>query len=117
MSTQSKLGPKSSKGRGRGTEKVSSSYQLPISYSPFSSVSSVPSVLKDLDLFPVAIQVQLRLEVPDARPPLRRWLGPQLIRLATLEGVHEGHVGIIVVDDHRMSELHKRYKNVRGTTD
>lgn len=63
------------------------------------------------------LKVHLHFEVPDTRPGLRRWLGPQLAQLARLAGVSEGSLAIAFVGDRQMGRLHRQYKGVPGTTD
>lgn len=63
------------------------------------------------------LQITLRLEVPDVRPPVQRWLLPRLRRLAALAGVRTGTLSLLVVGDEAMSDYHQRFSGVAGTTD
>ena len=63
------------------------------------------------------LAIDLRLETPDTRPSLRRWLPTRLGGLATLAGVRRGRLSITVVNDAAMTRLHARYKRSRTTTD
>lgn len=61
--------------------------------------------------------VDLRLETDETDPPLARWLDVELVRLAQLAGIRQGLVGLVIVDDARMIQLHERYRQVADTTD
>ncbi len=63
------------------------------------------------------LSLELRLETRDTQPPLDGWLQPMLVRIAAEAGVAGGELGIVLVDDARMSELHARYMGDPETTD
>lgn len=62
-------------------------------------------------------QVALNLHTDDTDPPLGGWLKACLVRVAGRLGLSRGSVSVTVVDDARMSHLHRRYKQEAGTTD
>lgn len=53
----------------------------------------------------------------DVDPPLQRWLGDQLARIASNSGMIRGRVTIVLVDDAYMAKLHRQYKGTADTTD
>ena len=62
--------------------------------------------------------MKITLTANIAPPPgIVRWLPAQLRRLAALAGVTAATISLVLVDDAEMGDLHKQYKNVRGTTD
>jgi len=63
------------------------------------------------------LQVQIVLETPDLRPPLKRWLTGEVKRIAALADVTQGSVTLVIVDDQRMTEMHGQYKDDLTTTD
>jgi len=62
-------------------------------------------------------QIHYQLETADCQPPSKGWLDKQLARIAQIAGVTKGEIGILLVDDERMSELHLQYSGIGGTTD
>lgn len=62
------------------------------------------------------LEVLLSLEVRDAEPAIAGWLEAQLRAAAAVAGIG-GEVGVLVVGDKRMAQLHADYKGVPGTTD
>lgn len=61
--------------------------------------------------------VELVLDVPEPRPPLRGWFEPILVRAASLMGLDEGMISVVIVDRGRMAQLNQRYKAAVGATD
>ena len=66
---------------------------------------------------PHSPDVTLALETDDTDPPLSPWLEDQLARLAALAQVHDGELGVLIVGDDRMAELHEQYHADPSTTD
>src|SRR5690348_3121642 len=63
------------------------------------------------------LRIHLSLETPDTRPPLRGWLARQFRAAATALGVTAGEITLAIVDDARMSEVHRRHLGIAGPTD
>ncbi|MEX0745583.1 MAG: rRNA maturation RNase YbeY [Phycisphaeraceae bacterium] len=61
--------------------------------------------------------IDLVMETRDLDPPLVGWLEPVLRQLAEHAGVERGRLTVLAVDDDAMSDLHKQYAGVEGTTD
>lgn len=61
--------------------------------------------------------IDLSLHTDDADPPLAGWLDAMLTRAAHAAGVSSGRVGLVLVDDDEMAQLHEAWKSVPGTTD
>jgi len=64
-----------------------------------------------------SLTIDLSFNTDDADPPLAGWLDAMLARAAGAVGVVTGRVGLVVVADDEMAELHETWKNVPGTTD
>ncbi len=64
-----------------------------------------------------ALVIDLAFNTDDAQPPLAGWLDVMLRRAADAAGVSRGRLGLVVVGDDEMAELHQAWKNVPGTTD
>lgn len=63
------------------------------------------------------ICVELRLEINEPDPPLTGWLDVELTKLARLAGLAQGFIGVAVVDDAKMIQLHQQYRQDPNTTD
>jgi probable rRNA maturation factor len=63
------------------------------------------------------LRTHLSLQTPDTRPPLRGWLARQFRAAATALGVTAGEITLAIVDDARMSEVHRRHLGIAGPTD
>ncbi|GAB4191908.1 MAG: hypothetical protein Kow00105_06000 [Phycisphaeraceae bacterium] len=66
---------------------------------------------------PDPISVTMEMAVDDCIPPAAGWLESQLGKVLRLAGVTEARLGLVVVDDARMSELHDQYLGDPTTTD
>ncbi len=75
-----------------------------------------PPKKKPANKRPAPLTVSLSLDVRDDALPITDWLEAQLRRAAAFAGIG-GEVGILVVGDRRMAQLHLDYKQVAGTTD
>lgn len=64
-----------------------------------------------------SLTIDLSLNTDDADPPLAGWLDAMLGRAADAAGVASGRVGLILVADDEMADLHETWKDVPGTTD
>jgi len=63
------------------------------------------------------LHIDLTLSTEDDDPPLLGWLDIMLARAAELAGVCRGQLGLAIVADAEMADLHQNYKSVSGTTD
>lgn len=64
-----------------------------------------------------ALTIDLTFNTADAQPPLAGWLEGMLLRAASEAGVTRGRLGLVVVGDDEMADLHQTWKDVPGTTD
>ena len=71
----------------------------------------------DLSESACTLTIDIELDVPDCDPPIQGWLAEALMRLAGLAGVSRGRLGLAVVGDDQMSQMHQQYCDIAGTTD
>ena len=61
--------------------------------------------------------VELNLLTDEVDPPLAGWLDVQLARIAEIEQINKGCLTVAVVDDPRMVQINRQYKQRNETTD
>lgn len=69
------------------------------------------------DDHPQPLSISLNFQTADIDPPIEGWLDGQLLKLATLAGVAQMELSIVIVDDQQMSDLHEQFMDITGTTD
>ena len=63
------------------------------------------------------LQLQISSEASDCDPPLDGWFEPMVRKALAAADVNEGCLGIHIVHDSRMAEMHWQYMEIEGTTD
>lgn len=78
-----------------------------------------PSSPADPDLQPesTGLVIDYLLETDDTEPPTLGWLEAMLMEAAELAGVTSGRLGVTLIDDERMQQLHADYCDDPTTTD
>ncbi|WP_145077686.1 rRNA maturation RNase YbeY [Poriferisphaera corsica] len=63
------------------------------------------------------VELHISREAPDSDPPTDNWLQPLIVKALTAADVNTGLLGINIVADDRMAELHLQFMNIPGPTD
>ncbi|MBI1371125.1 MAG: rRNA maturation RNase YbeY [Planctomycetes bacterium] len=62
-------------------------------------------------------EIDIALDVDDVHPPDTAFLEAMIRCAATILGVREIDLGVVIVDDDAMAQMHVDYLDVEGTTD
>ena len=66
---------------------------------------------------PQQLQLVIQREAADCDPPTDNWLEPLVKKTLIAAGITEGALGINIVHDDRMADLHYQFMSIPGTTD